>query len=221
MGEPLFRLQIVDAAGVVVRLPAGGQLERDLVDVLTQACLHAGLGQVVAKPAVATRLIGQITTKLLALDARSATERDDWATNLRTWFTQWRDAALHTANTAPSEALVSDVLHRVEAHDVGWFRSTAAVHAVVDSAVREAVAARRGQTTSRWTQWAREAAQALESTMPLAPVSSHQHRWELEASLEEAVAQAVADLRHDASACVRQGVTQAIDALKQASRSAV
>lgn len=46
MSNPLFLLQIVEASAphVVVRLPAGGRLERDLVEACTRAIVSKGVG---------------------------------------------------------------------------------------------------------------------------------------------------------------------------------
>lgn len=44
MGEPIFKLQIVDTQGVVVQLPAGGALEADLIERCTSAIAARGLG---------------------------------------------------------------------------------------------------------------------------------------------------------------------------------
>ena len=44
MADPVFLLQIVDRQGQVVRLPAGGQLERDFVEACTDAIVARGVG---------------------------------------------------------------------------------------------------------------------------------------------------------------------------------
>jgi hypothetical protein len=44
-GHPLFLLQIVDAeTGVVARLPGGGALEADLVDLIVREVVRRGVG---------------------------------------------------------------------------------------------------------------------------------------------------------------------------------
>lgn len=42
--EPRFLLQVVDGQGVVVQLPAGGSLEADLLETITDAIAARGLG---------------------------------------------------------------------------------------------------------------------------------------------------------------------------------
>ena len=55
MGEPLFRLQIVDGKGVIATLPGGGSLERDLIAMCTDAILSHGAGEIGATCALALR----------------------------------------------------------------------------------------------------------------------------------------------------------------------
>ena len=48
MSVPLFKLQIVDHEGVVVKLPGGGQLEADLVTMCVDGILTAGAAEIEA-----------------------------------------------------------------------------------------------------------------------------------------------------------------------------
>jgi len=66
MGEPVFFLQIADAQGVVVRLPAGGSLEADLADLITDACVGVGVQDWMGGAELQRQFLAAATEAILA-----------------------------------------------------------------------------------------------------------------------------------------------------------
>lgn len=58
---PMFWLQIVDRSGVVVTLPGGGKLERDLIAECTRAIVAKGVGVFRTQAQVAAAIEAGIT----------------------------------------------------------------------------------------------------------------------------------------------------------------
>lgn len=63
---PMFRLQIVDRHGVVVRFNGGSPLELDLVETLVRTIAKQGLGLAVTQAMAEKRVRAGITEALLA-----------------------------------------------------------------------------------------------------------------------------------------------------------
>lgn len=68
---PIFFLQIAYPDGRVVQLPAGGALERDLIDVCTRAIVKRGVGVFKTEAQVTQAIRDGITEAILDLKRES------------------------------------------------------------------------------------------------------------------------------------------------------
>lgn len=66
MGQPVFFLQIADERGAVVHLPAGGALERDLVQTFTDAVVQQGVQQFLGGRELQQRFLREATEAICA-----------------------------------------------------------------------------------------------------------------------------------------------------------
>lgn len=66
MGQPVFFLQIADERGAVVRLPAGGALEEDLVLAFTHAVVQQGVQDFLGGPELQRRFVEAATGAIVA-----------------------------------------------------------------------------------------------------------------------------------------------------------
>lgn len=65
----MFKLQIVNAEGVIARFPGGGELEREFVNACVTAILAKGVGLMRTEAHVAEDIRTGITDTILALKA--------------------------------------------------------------------------------------------------------------------------------------------------------
>jgi hypothetical protein len=73
MAQPTFFLQIVDRSGKVAHLPGGGQLEADLIDLVTTVVMAKGVGLFKTSKHVEQDIRDGMKEALMGLKAQTVT----------------------------------------------------------------------------------------------------------------------------------------------------